>query len=50
MFYLLTKFKFQETRENMDIGGEDIDSLMDVDIRTEVILFVIELFFSILFL
>lgn len=34
MFYLLTKFKF-EGREHMEIGGEDIGSLMDVDIGTE---------------
>ena len=41
MIYLLTKFK---RREHIEIGGEDIGSLMDVDIGTEVILFIIELF------
>ena len=29
------------------VGGKDIGSLMDVDIGTEVILFIIELFFDI---
>ena len=46
MNYLLT-IKNYKGREHIEIGGEAIGSLMDVDIGTEVILFIIEFFFYI---